>query len=139
MGKKIIDYNLLAYNKAFIIQDKITKEIEAKLQIPILEEDIHMKGLLNDKEHVVLNLIMHHIKQHLGGVFFIDGSGSTGKTFLYQALLATICSEASIAITTVSTGIAASNLLGGRIAYSHFKIPLDINNSVSIMLGNKVC
>ncbi|KAG2698816.1 hypothetical protein I3760_07G166000 [Carya illinoinensis] len=48
-----------------------------------------------------------------------------GKTFLYKALLATVRSRKFVALATVSSGIAASILPGGRTAHSHFKIPLD--------------
>ncbi|CAL5377408.1 unnamed protein product [Camellia sinensis] len=129
MGKKITNYNLTACNKVSIIRNKPTKEIKAELQIPISEEDIHMKVLLNNAQRAAFDLIMHHIKQHLGGGFFVDGPGGTSKNFLYRALLAAICSEGSIAIATASTRIAAANLPGGRTAHSRFKIPLDINSS----------
>ncbi|KAL7192226.1 hypothetical protein ACSBR2_024133 [Camellia fascicularis] len=68
---------------------------------------------------------MHHIKQHLGGGFFVDGPGVA------------IHLERSIAIATASTGIAAANLPGGCTAHSHFKIPLDINSSTNCNVGKQ--
>ncbi|PKY57229.1 hypothetical protein RhiirA4_283232, partial [Rhizophagus irregularis] len=61
------------------------------------------------------------------GHFFIDGPAGTGKTFLYNTLLATIRLHGDIAIAVASSGIAALLLSGGRTAHSRFKIPLKID------------
>src|SRR3954469_22330698 len=63
------------------------------------------------------------------GCFFIDGPGGTGKTFLYNTLLATIRSSGEIAVAVASSGIAALLITGGRTAHSRFKIPLKLNES----------
>ncbi|POG63370.1 DNA helicase Pif1 like protein, partial [Rhizophagus irregularis DAOM 181602=DAOM 197198] len=52
------------------------------------------------------------------GHFFIDGFAGTGKTFLYNTLLATIRLHGDIAIAVASSGIAALLLSGGRTAHS---------------------
>ena len=59
-------------------------------------------------------------------MFFVDGPGGTGKTFLYKALLARVRSEGLIAIATTTSGIVASILPGGRTAHSRFKIPITL-------------
>jgi len=75
--------------------------------------------------------IIHHVIDRKSQVFFIDGSGGTGKTFLYKALLAKVRSEGMIAIATATLGIAASLLPGGRTVHSRFKIPIKVgDNSV---------
>jgi uridine kinase len=63
-----------------------------------------------------------------GGLFFVDGLGGTGKTYLYRALLATIRNQKNIVVATATSGVAASIMPGGRTAHSHFKIPLAIDN-----------
>jgi len=63
-----------------------------------------------------------------GGLFFVDGPGGTGKTYLYKALLATIRSEKKIVVATSISGVAASIMHGGRTAHSRFKIPLTIDD-----------
>lgn len=60
-------------------------------------------------------------------VFFVDGPGGTGKTFLYNLLLAKVRSEGEIALAVASSGIAALLLDGGRTAHSMFKIPINIS------------
>ena len=59
-------------------------------------------------------------------LFFVDGPGGTGKTFLYNAILAKFRSLGKIALAVASSGIAAELLEGGRTAHSRFKIPIPI-------------
>jgi ATP-dependent DNA helicase PIF1 len=61
------------------------------------------------------------------GYFFVDDPAGTGKTFLYNILLANIRLHGDIAIAVASSGIAALLLNGGRTAHSRFKIPLKID------------
>ncbi|XP_022852703.1 uncharacterized protein LOC111374279 [Olea europaea var. sylvestris] len=56
--------------------------------------------------------------------FFIDGPGSTGKTYLYKALLTTVRCRQLIAMTIASSGVAASLLPARRAGHLRFKIPL---------------
>ncbi|VAH03632.1 unnamed protein product [Triticum turgidum subsp. durum] len=57
---------------------------------------------------------MTHVLHQKSMVFFIDGPGGTGKTYLYKALLAKVRSMGRIAIATATSGIAASIMPGGR-------------------------
>ncbi|XP_076940459.1 uncharacterized protein LOC143609646 [Bidens hawaiensis] len=72
---------------------------------------------------------MTHVDNNVPGVFFIDGPGGTGKTFVYKALLAEIRSRGLISLATASSGAAANNMLGGRTAHSRFKIPLKVDSN----------
>ena len=60
-------------------------------------------------------------------VFFLDGPGGTGKTYLYNVILAKLRSEGKICLAVASSGIAAELLVGGRTAHSRFKIPLKVS------------
>ena len=57
-------------------------------------------------------------------MFFVDGPGGTGKTFLYSVLLAAVRSRGDVALAAASSGIAALLMEGGRTAHSRFKIPV---------------
>ena len=59
--------------------------------------------------------------------FFIDGPGGTGKTYLYNILLAKVRSQRHIALATASSGIAALTLTGGRTVHSRLKVPIPLN------------
>ena len=58
--------------------------------------------------------------------FLIDSPGGFGKTFLFQAVSASIRAKGDIILAVASTGLAAQNLEGGRTAHARFKIPIDI-------------
>ena len=61
-------------------------------------------------------------------LFFLDGPGGTGKTFLQNILLAHVRKQGKVALAVASTGIAATLLEGGRTAHSMFKIPLKVHS-----------
>ena len=84
---------------------------------------------LNAEQRVGFDLIMNHVEKKVGQVFFVDGPGGTGKTYLYKALLAKVRSMNLIAIATATSSIAASIMLDGRTAHSHFKIPIMLDNN----------
>jgi len=69
---------------------------------------------------------MNAIDRKQSQVFFVDGPGETGKTFLYRTLMTTLRNRGKIVLTTVSSGIAATLLLGGRTAHFRFNLPFDV-------------
>ncbi|UYV69426.1 hypothetical protein LAZ67_6003541 [Cordylochernes scorpioides] len=70
--------------------------------------------------------ILSKIDSNAGELYFIDAPGGTGKTFLINLLLTKVRSTGDIALSTASSGIAATLLHGGRTAHSTFKLPLDL-------------
>ena len=67
-------------------------------------------------------------------VFFVDGPGGTGKTFLYKQLLNHIRSKGKIALAVASSGIAALLLPGGRTEHSRLKIPIKLHTASTLNL-----
>ncbi|XP_074304122.1 uncharacterized protein LOC141638675 [Silene latifolia] len=63
--------------------------------------------------------------------FFVDGPGGTRKTYLYNALYAEVHLMAKIVLPTATSGIAASNIPSGRTTDSRFKLPVDLDSSLS--------
>jgi hypothetical protein len=61
-----------------------------------------------------------------GNVFYIDGPGGSGKTFLYTKLLRHVRSLGKIALAVSMSGIAALLLEGGRTAHSRFRLPVPL-------------
>ncbi|KAG2191476.1 hypothetical protein INT47_004141, partial [Mucor saturninus] len=94
-------------------------------------------GSLNVEQRVIYDEIVSAIYDNpnttptpiRSSFFFIDGSGGTGKTFLYNALLAKVRSNGEIALACASSGFAATLLPDGRTAHSLFQIPIDIDES----------
>lgn len=58
--------------------------------------------------------------------FFVDGPGGTGKTFLYDTLLAAVRGRGLVAEAVASSGVAALLLRGGATAHMRFKIPINL-------------
>ena len=91
-------------------------------------EDATLHRNLNNEQRKAYDEILHAIDRQRGGIFFVNGPGGMGKTFLYRALLATIRGQGKIAVATATSGVAASIMPGGRTAHSRFKIPLKIDD-----------
>ncbi len=83
--------------------------------------------LLNRDQDRAVASILNAVRLDQGGVFFLDGPGGSGKTFLYNILLASVCNEGHVALAVASSGIAALLLQGGRTSHSAFKIPIDVH------------
>jgi len=64
----------------------------------------------------------------MGGLFFIDGPGGTGKTFVENLLVAYVRSQGDLTLAVALSGIAALLLKGGRTSHSRFKIPIEIHS-----------
>jgi len=63
-----------------------------------------------------------------GKLFFVYGSGGTGKTFVWTTLLSHLRGQSKIVLAVASSGIASLLLLSGRTAHSRFKIPIDLHD-----------
>ncbi|GES85174.1 transcriptional factor B3 [Rhizophagus clarus] len=108
--------------------DQLIRE-ERSYNIPQLQEEVCLNvPLLNDDQRAIYDAVLQAIAD-ANGCFFVDGPGGTGKTFLYNTLLATVSSSGEIAVAVASSGIAALLMKGGRTAHSQFKIPLKLNES----------
>ncbi|KAI5428568.1 hypothetical protein KIW84_033531 [Lathyrus oleraceus] len=128
-GKKIDDYDLPSLPPNTMDRGAVPSIIQEELAIDIPNEDIESIAMLNNDQMIAFNTIMNVIVQKHSGVFFVDGPGGTGKTFLYRTLMASLRSRREIVLATASSGIAATLLPGGRTAHSRFKIPIDIQPS----------
>ncbi|KAG2705150.1 hypothetical protein I3760_05G039200 [Carya illinoinensis] len=104
-------------------------EIDDELTVTIPQEDLLASNHLNSEQKHAYELILKTLLLNKPAAFFIDGPAGTGKTFLYKTLLAEIISKHMIALATVSFGVAASILPGGRTTHSRFKIPLNIEKN----------
>jgi hypothetical protein len=58
-------------------------------------------------------------------LFFLDGPGGTGKTFVYNTICNRIRGQTDVVLCAASSGIAALLLSGGQTAHSMFKIPVE--------------
>ena len=63
------------------------RELTEELNIGYEEEHLKMIETLNIEQRAGFDLIMNHVDKKVGQVFFIDGPGGTGKTYLYSLCL----------------------------------------------------
>ncbi len=85
--------------------------------------------LLPADQRFAYNAILDLVNQKIGGIFFLDAPGGTGKTFVINLLLAKIRQQSKIAIVMASAGITVTLLHGGRSAHSTLKLPLNLSHS----------
>ncbi|TKR69477.1 hypothetical protein L596_021632 [Steinernema carpocapsae] len=92
------------------------------------------RARLNEDQTRVFNRIVDAIndplnadgsrKQHL---FFVTGEGGTGKTFLFNSLIAHVKGAGGTYLATATTGISALLIRGGRTAHSALRIRNDVD------------
>ena len=130
IGKRIDELGLPALQT----QEEAPRElVQARnFDHELLQQNISVNlPLLNNEQQYVYDLIMQNVSNREGGIYFLNASGGTGKTFLINLLLARVRVNNEIAVAVASSGIAATLLDGGRTAHSVFKLPLNINKTDS--------
>ena len=68
--------------------------------------------------------VVENIAQNKGEIFFVDGQGGSGKTFVEQALLHHVRGSGAIALACAWSGVAATLLEGGQTCHSTFGFPV---------------
>ncbi|PKK61479.1 hypothetical protein RhiirC2_635616, partial [Rhizophagus irregularis] len=66
------------------------------------------------EQYAIYNTVIQAVEQNSSEYLFVDGPGGTGKTFLYNTILAKVRSHGEIALPVASSGIAALLIIGGR-------------------------
>jgi hypothetical protein len=82
---------------------------------------------LNPEQLDAYQQIISSVESQTGQVFFLNGPGGTGKTFVYNTVCNSVRSCGWIVLCVASSGIASLLLSGGRTAHSMFKIPLSLD------------
>lgn len=88
-----------------------------------------MSALLNADQRAFYDSVIQCVYKKQSFLYFVSGHGGTGKTFLWNAILATLRAQDHVVLAVASYGVASLLLPGGRTAYSRFKIPLDIHEN----------
>ena len=80
---------------------------------------------LNDDQRYAFDAIMEAVEgRSKSNLFFVDGPGGSGKTYLYSCLMHNLRGRNLKATPAAFTGIAATLLEGGRTLHSRFGIPV---------------
>ncbi|GAA0147725.1 hypothetical protein LIER_36572 [Lithospermum erythrorhizon] len=125
LGRNINEFHLVSFKFATSESECYIREIIAERNIPVPEEDLHEINVLNKEQKEAYDIIYNNEMTNKGGLYFVDGAGGTGKSFLYKVLLAHSRSKGFTTLIVASSDIAYSGFIGGRTAHSRFKIPID--------------
>ena len=109
-------------------EDPITVNMEAEAS-----KFDEMYTMLNDEQRLIVDTIIHEIGQYGATActdrpraFFIDAPGGTGKTFVFNTLIAKALADGHKVASCAWTGIASNLLRFGQTCHSLFKLPVPI-------------
>jgi hypothetical protein len=129
-GGNIHDFNLP--QKVHTTQQDLNRLIkeETSYDPEILHnESQSLISQLNIDQLNAFNKIVECVLCDRPGLYFVSGYGGTGKTYLWNAIVAYLRSQGRIVLAVASSGVASLLLPGGRTAHSRFKIPCDLNSN----------
>jgi hypothetical protein len=89
---------------------------------------------LNICQETVVTAVFNAVAQGEGTIFFLDGPGGLGKTFVYNVLLALVQRDGHVATRVASSGIIALLLEGEWTSHSVFKIPIAIGRDLMCLI-----
>ena len=81
---------------------------------------------MNPEQKEFFKVVMDGINSSVGGLFFLDAPGGTGKTFVLNALLSAVRSDGFVALGTAISAVASKLLTKGSAVHSKFKVPIQI-------------
>ena len=135
-GKHVSDYEGFPRLRQHDLPPAIVHEFTAFIPREEAAKGEHNVALLNTSQRHVFDTVMSAVEgRSPQKIFFIDGPGGTGKTFVYNTLAATIRGSNKIVISVATSGIAAEQLDISRTAHSAFKVPIPIEKSSTCNIG----
>ncbi|XP_061993578.1 uncharacterized protein LOC133711477 [Rosa rugosa] len=115
-------------NKMIELHNKLLRE-ELDYDFNTLkQEHAILVTQLNAGQKAVYESVIKVVEESKPGLFFVNGHGGTGKTFLWHVIISKLRSERKIVLAVASSGIASLLLPNGRTAHSRFKIPIVVND-----------
>jgi hypothetical protein len=86
--------------------------------------------MLNSQQKQIFNSVKTALLTTKACMFYLDGPGGTGKTFLLNTVINFVSTKRISAVVCASSGVAALLLRGGQTSHSAFKIPIDTEKGV---------
>ena len=126
----LLDHGLPPVDTALMIAPESVEQVTARADIASLHKS------LNVEQKLAATNILRNIVEYANGdhsksrIFYLDGPGGTGKTYLYNYLLAVCKTPPPISFSCSAwAGIAATLLENGRTCHSTFKLPVPCDES----------
>ena len=111
---------------------------QLETDLPALQEKLKATiSTLNVDPRITQDTIIDAYEAGNHGVFFIDGPGGTGKTYLENIIFQSVQSKNDIALAVASSWIAALLLDKGWTAHSRFKILLQLTSTSQCAITRK--
>ncbi|XP_058188055.1 uncharacterized protein LOC131304732 isoform X1 [Rhododendron vialii] len=85
-NRTISDYDLPSFNPGYEDSFAVPKIIQDKLSVSISHQDLISISALNRDQAFAFHAIIGTVERKENATYFVDGPGSTGKTFLYRAI-----------------------------------------------------
>ncbi|KAI9106688.1 hypothetical protein K1719_022216 [Acacia pycnantha] len=125
-------YNIFDISNQLILQELNYNKLKER------EESERLQRLMTAEQKQMFDEIMGAVSSKKGRFFFLHGVGGTGKTFIWNALTASVRSNGGIILNVASSGIAATLLPSEYLnaikcsGFPHHKLVLKIG--VPVML-----
>ena len=120
LNVSLTTHNLILPTEEGIEYDNIFQMMEEEM-----ESVSELIQTLNEKQRLAFDEIMSGINKPDGQkLFFIDGPGGSGKTYLYNVLMKQFEQMGKKVLPLAFTGIASTLLKNGRTIHSTFKFEL---------------
>ena len=107
-----------------VLNPLIAEQLNYELAALLADLDVRLQQM-NPDQRSAYDQIIASVETSQGKLFFLNGPGGTGKTFVYNTVCANLRSTRKIVLCVSSSGISALLINGGRTAHSMFKIPID--------------
>ena len=111
------------------------RELQAETDFDICEERklaISMRSKMYKEQGQTFDAVIEALGSKSPAspaIFFVDGPGGSGKSFLFEALLHHVRGQAKVGIACAWSGLAAALLPGGRTVTSRFGLPVPLPES----------
>ena len=126
-GKTLSDFDLPPLEEALAEEVPNVEEMRRDAQ--------NIRPMLNPEQLNVADSVIDAVTNNnneRANIFFIDGPGGTGKTFVYNYIIRELIGREMNVSTCAYTGIAATLLHNGKTVHSLFKLPVPV-------LDNSTC
>ncbi|XP_072071413.1 uncharacterized protein [Arachis hypogaea] len=121
-GRSLKEFDKMPYPSLDIVdslEDRLLVD-ELNFDVEVLTEEINNNlSNMNTYKRRAFDVIIIAVNGNPRGFFFVYGYGGTGKTYLYNTLLAAIQSKRDIVLNVASSGIAS---ISSKWTHNSFKV-----------------